>query len=584
MSSVLSARRAEARSRLDSASDLIVTEGDVRFRQLFETVEDEETFSPTPPDLVEAARNLLTMDIANGLSAIVHDTIVVSIGCSRVPVFKMVCGGRGRTLFSFKCVFSDCMAFMDVRTFLHADIIKWVLMCVSHNHGFSSFPSRIPRNTFTDETKEAIRKMVLENRPCGEIRMKNDVLCNKDVLYNAMRSAREEMRTDQSRALRDAAATSDVWSSEISLAEDNTFQEAFFVNDALLSARLRVDHVYIDDTSCTNVFNFPIVSILCRDECKTLHCIAWGMTKNRTSSSFVRFLTFVSKYYGGIKTFVCDRHSAQRNAIVTVFGESDHIIHCCVHVARNIQNNMGMRSDLLKLFWKMRFTRTMASEEAFIVSLQRLHTSKRSSFTTRLLNTLEAFVPSKVDQVLDIDIFPVLNTLLNFETCGFNIDSPEKRNANTLLNKLKSLGSFQRDVFSLDNTNSIEGYFHTVKSRIPMGTATLLDIFNAVTFTERVALATNHPGAMTIPPPLIDCLVSVITREVLAVMSSLGIHSFVDCIVCSVMNILSDVGGSNDHTKFIQLHVARGQVIDTFGWSPWNGCYARTNHQQHTVC
>ena len=182
--------------------------------------------------------------------------------------------------------------------------------------------------------------------------MKNDVLCNKDVLYNAMRSAREEMRTDQSRALRDAAPTLNVWSSEISLAEDNTFQEAFFVNAALLSTRLHVDHVYIDDTSCANVFNFPVVSILCRDECKTLHCIAWGITKkNRTSGSFVRFLTFVSKYYGRIKTFVCDRHGAQRSAIVTVFGESVHIIHCCVHVARNIQNNTGMRSDL-KLFWK----------------------------------------------------------------------------------------------------------------------------------------------------------------------------------------------------------------------------------------
>ena len=139
--------------------------------------------------------------------------------------------------------------------------------------------------------------MVLENRPCGEIRMKNDVLCNKDVMYNAMRGGLEEMRTDQSRALLDAAALSDVWSSKIQLTEDNIFQEAFFVNSALVSARLRVDHVYIDDTSCTNVFNFPLVSIVCRDDCGTLHCLAWGITKNRTTSSFVRFLTFVWKFF-----------------------------------------------------------------------------------------------------------------------------------------------------------------------------------------------------------------------------------------------------------------------------------------------
>ena len=56
----------------------------------------------------------------------------------------------------------------------------------------------------------------------------NDVLCNKDVLYHAMRGAREEMRMDQSRALRDAAALSDVWSSEIQLTEDKIFSRGVF--------------------------------------------------------------------------------------------------------------------------------------------------------------------------------------------------------------------------------------------------------------------------------------------------------------------------------------------------------------------
>ena len=117
------------------------------------------------------------------------------------------------------------MAFLDIRTISGADVIKLVMMGVSHNHVFTTFPSRIPRNKFTNETKEAIRKMVLENRPRGEICMKNDVLCNKDVLCNAMRGALEEMRTDKSRALRDAAASSDMWLSEIQLTVDKIFQE-----------------------------------------------------------------------------------------------------------------------------------------------------------------------------------------------------------------------------------------------------------------------------------------------------------------------------------------------------------------------
>ena len=116
MSSVVASRRADARSRLDAESDFVVADGKVRFRQSFETVEDSETFSRAPDEVINAAKRLLTTDVARGLSGIVHDTIVVEIGCSRVPLFAMVSGGRGRSLFSFKCMYSGCMAFLDVRT------------------------------------------------------------------------------------------------------------------------------------------------------------------------------------------------------------------------------------------------------------------------------------------------------------------------------------------------------------------------------------------------------------------------------------------------------------------------------------
>ena len=90
MSSVVASRRSQARSRLDAASDFVVVDGEITFRQSFETVEDVETFSFPPADVVDAARRLLTTDVSRGLSAIVHDTIVFTIGCSRVPLFVIV--------------------------------------------------------------------------------------------------------------------------------------------------------------------------------------------------------------------------------------------------------------------------------------------------------------------------------------------------------------------------------------------------------------------------------------------------------------------------------------------------------------
>ena len=156
-----------------------------------------------------------------------------------------------------------------------------------------------------------IYDMAMQNKTNVEITMACSCLCSKDIFQNALRQARSDIRADQSRALRDAAAKSAFWSSEVNLSDHNVFYDAFFANQALVAKRLLVTHVFMDDTSCTNEFGFPIVSVLCRNDSDTAHCIGWCVIKNRTTDSFTMFLTFVSKYFGDIKTFVCDRHYAQ---------------------------------------------------------------------------------------------------------------------------------------------------------------------------------------------------------------------------------------------------------------------------------
>ena len=71
-------------------SDFVVTDGKVRFRQSFETVEDAETFSIAPAEVVEAARRLLAIDVARELSAIIHDTIVVDLDAAALPSLRCV--------------------------------------------------------------------------------------------------------------------------------------------------------------------------------------------------------------------------------------------------------------------------------------------------------------------------------------------------------------------------------------------------------------------------------------------------------------------------------------------------------------
>ena len=111
------------------------------------------------------------------------------------------------------------------------------------------------------------------------------------------------------------------------------------MNTALSPSCIDNNVVFIDDTSCANVFSLPLVTVLCRDPAQRVYAIAWGVVQNRTTASFGRFLGYVKSAFPSIQTFVCDRHFGQRKAIREVFGDGVSIFHCCVRIARNIRSN-----------------------------------------------------------------------------------------------------------------------------------------------------------------------------------------------------------------------------------------------------
>ena len=230
-------------------------------------------------------------------------------------------------------------------------------MGVSHSHSFNVFPSRMPRKTFSEDMMEEIREMAMKKTPTEEIKMRVGAVCNGDVFQNALRGVRKDICSEQCRALRNAACGSGLWSSEIHLTRDNVFVEAFFTNTALSPSCIDNDIVFIDDTSCANVFSLPLVSVLCRDHAQRVHSIAWGLVQNRTTATFGRFLRYVKNVFPSIQTFVCDRHFGQRKAIREVFGNGVSIFHCCVHIARNIRCNCGPNTDIQSRFLETAFQR-----------------------------------------------------------------------------------------------------------------------------------------------------------------------------------------------------------------------------------
>ena len=124
------------RRSLDDESDFVVCDSEVTFRQTFETVEFAETFSRAPPEIIEAARKVLTSERIDSLPKTVRETVHFSVGCNQIPLFASVSGGRGRSLFEFRCVFEGCSAFLDIRMFSGVAKAKWVVMGISHSHSF----------------------------------------------------------------------------------------------------------------------------------------------------------------------------------------------------------------------------------------------------------------------------------------------------------------------------------------------------------------------------------------------------------------------------------------------------------------
>ena len=177
----LRVRRLETRRELDALPDFTATASGVAFRQSFVRIEADESFCVAPTSLNDACRRLLSLDIDGTVARLVHDNVTFKIGCNFVPPFALVNGGRDRTLCTFRCVYDNCSAFLDVRKFAGAEKLKWVIVGVSHGHDFSSFSSRTPRNTFHTPTVEEFNLSVANNFVCGEIKMKHNVLCPKDV-------------------------------------------------------------------------------------------------------------------------------------------------------------------------------------------------------------------------------------------------------------------------------------------------------------------------------------------------------------------------------------------------------------------
>ena len=167
----------------------------------------------------------------------------------------------------------------------------------------------------------------------------------------------------------------------------------------------------------------------------------------------------------------------------------------------------------------MRYQRTAEAEAEFVSLLERVNRTRKTMFTTRLLNALNSFLPSAVDPVLKRDSFAVLATIKDLDLSHFNTNTQAQRNVAKIIADLQALNQTTRDIFTYDNTNTIESFFNVVKGRTPKDSPRLIDIYNAVSFTETQSLARHNPVSPSLQQPLVASLLHVLSPDTLNVMT-----------------------------------------------------------------
>ena len=143
-----------------------------------------------------------------------------------------------------------------------------------------------------------------------------------------------------------------------------------------------------------------------------------------------------------------------------------------------------------------------------------------------------------VDPVIKRSVFPELARFNAVDLKGAFVQSGRVKRAVEVIGVLRGVGDVETDVFTLDNTNTVEGHFSFIKRRQAHTTKTLIDLYTAINYTEELALASHNPSQPVLPSKLAYGISLVISREVQRVMTIDGVRQFLETLASASERII----------------------------------------------
>ena len=109
---------------------------------------------------------------------------------------------------------------------------------------------------------------------------------------------------------------------------------------------------------------------------------------------------------------------------------------------------------------------------------------------------------------------------------------------------------------------------------------TLHDVFDAVDMTERTVLASGTPSTPKLPQMLHDCLLLIVTPDVLNLLSLSRVQNISSLVVTVCVSIIANAPTVfNPFEMIIFAAITSGSKVNTFRWMP-EGWLASLSAQQ----
>ena len=301
--------------------------------------------SCTPPELIDEFRSLngffptiqaLTEKIRDLSTKYKCPFVSYSVGPSRLTQIyacthnKSIYNCKAKARFSYEDGFT-----------------RFVECTNEHSHPLNE-PTRMSmRNCLTLLQREKIQRLTREGQSAYSIRLKENLRCTKDALYNVRRPILEEIRAHEMDNLLQELNCGNCWTNDVLKEKDtNVFCGCHCFHEVICNKAYAKDICIVDDTSCTNKYGFPVLVMLVEDENGRSQVLAFSFLKTREATEFDMFFEKVKRKVGNIRLFIADRNQTQMNSIKRIWPDC-LIINCSIHIGRNIRS---VSVDLYNLY------------------------------------------------------------------------------------------------------------------------------------------------------------------------------------------------------------------------------------------